>query len=430
MLRSFSMTLAAALLAASVTGCASHRICRVGWECSGGAPTELQTAEAAPGGAHSPVVAAPVSYHAAERLPPLPAPGTRLRSLDADTCQCLAAANAALANALASESQLVACTQSGGCSRQMMAAMQMDALAIREFEERNEAAASALEAFYQLAEAEASRELLQQSLEEIGRMIGYIDQLQAKGLAVDVDQHAVRRQETELREQREQLELSVVQLNGKLRYLLGFEVDDPEPIGPQADLQGTMEPIDVEGAIAEGLARRPDLCTLTILRDSVSKHTLPAVRAGMSQIDPLLGASSARPRLLGQCFTSAADRYEVPFRWQQLNQLLASQHHLATEEIRQAAFTVQTQRSQVAMAREVLDSRRQRLTWLQGRRGLGGVTAFDISKARLEEIAAQRELTHQLVAWRIAQVKLKGAQGLLAAECGYELPARCYGVCP
>ncbi len=40
-------------------------------------------------------------------------------------------------------------------------------------------------------------------------------------------------------------------------------------------------------------------------------------------------------------------------------------------------------------------------------------------------IEAERDLIHQVIAWRIAQVKLEKAQGLLALECGYELPALC-----
>ena len=45
------------------------------------------------------------------------------------------------------------------------------------------------------------------------------------------------------------------------------------------------------------------------------------------------------------------------------------------------------------------------------------VTALDIAAADLKLLDAQRELVHQVMAWRIAQVKLKEAQGLLVFEC-------------
>ena len=42
---------------------------------------------------------------------------------------------------------------------------------------------------------------------------------------------------------------------------------------------------------------------------------------------------------------------------------------------------------------------------------------LDIAAADLQLLDARRELAHQVMAWRIAQVKLKEAQGLLAFEC-------------
>ena len=60
---------------------------------------------------------------------------------------------------------------------------------------------------------------------------------------------------------------------------------------------------------------------------------------------------------------------------------------------------------------------------LTQRRDADGVTAFDLSAAQLELLRAESDMLHRVIAWKIAEAKLKQAQGLLAAECGY-------GVCP
>ena len=48
----------------------------------------------------------------------------------------------------------------------------------------------------------------------------------------------------------------------------------------------------------------------------------------------------------------------------------------------------------------------------------GGVSVLDVGAAELHLIERQSDLVHQVIAWRIAQAKLKEAQGLLAVECG------------
>ena len=42
-----------------------------------------------------------------------------------------------------------------------------------------------------------------------------------------------------------------------------------------------------------------------------------------------------------------------------------------------------------------------------------------VRKARLDLLAVEQDLLHDVIAWKLAVVKLKEAQGLLAVECGY-----------
>ena len=116
-------------------------------------------------------------------------------------------------------------------------------------------------------------------------------------------------------------------------------------------------------------------------------------------------------------------------RRRQLCRLLAGQQRSAAEEIRQAAYAADVRLRQIAIVKEKLDLCEERLEDLRKRRGTGGATAFDISAAKLEVIEAESSLTHQVIAWKIAHVKLKEAQGLLALECGSCLPEACRRTC-
>jgi hypothetical protein len=41
----------------------------------------------------------------------------------------------------------------------------------------------------------------------------------------------------------------------------------------------------------------------------------------------------------------------------------------------------------------------------------------------LDGVAAEQDLLHDVIEWKLAVVKLKQAQGLLATECGWNTPA-------
>jgi hypothetical protein len=43
----------------------------------------------------------------------------------------------------------------------------------------------------------------------------------------------------------------------------------------------------------------------------------------------------------------------------------------------------------------------------------------ELTKARIESYKARGEVVKEFLGWRIANVKLKQAQGILPAECGY-----------
>jgi hypothetical protein len=56
--------------------------------------------------------------------------------------------------------------------------------------------------------------------------------------------------------------------------------------------------------------------------------------------------------------------------------------------------------------------------------------AFRIHRAQLDAIVIEQDLLHDVIEWKLALIKLKQAQGLLAIECGYDAVARSFGGSP
>ena len=143
----------------------------------------------------------------------------------------------------------------------------------------------------------------------------------------------------------------------------------------------------------------------------------------LSQVSPLLGLapqSSGDKGILGICSAlkklHAAER-ELPERRRQLNQYTTEREQEVAVEIRQAAETVELRLRQIALAKESLRGLSSRLADAESRSTTGRATFADVSLARLAAIEADEALLDEIVAWKIAQARLKQSQGLLVAEC-------------
>ena len=103
--------------------------------------------------------------------------------------------------------------------------------------------------------------------------------------------------------------------------------------------------------------------------------------------------------------------------------------NLPGREIRLAIREIETRLKQSAIAAETHASWQQRLGDLKSLREVGSATPQEIQQAQLEVTAAESTLLKQVIAARLAQVKLKEAQGLLAAESGYDIGTCLAGLC-
>lgn len=363
-------------------------------------------------------------------LAPAPGPASYY-VLSARQCQCLAVANAAVADAVDEESQLSAAVSGRGRSaKARSAALQSGLLGYEAAAQRNQAAAEALEWFYRLAEAEATCDLLDESLGEIGRAIEDFDRVEAQGIETKADGAALRRQRTALLDKKSQALLAVEQINGRLRSMLGDSADDQTRIWPRADLSVEVAKVDVEHAVRQGLERRADLNGLRMMLGGVDSADLTAVRAALGRISPSLGGSPSRFPALAQALGTTKQHMEAATRRDQIAGLLARQEKAAEEEIRRAADKVEHSLRQVALAKRQRDAAADRVERLEARRGADGVSAFDVTAAKLELHQAESDLLGKAVAWRIAEVKLLEAAGALAADCGYALPEGDYAAGP
>jgi hypothetical protein len=430
MLRLLSASLWGLLLASLLAGCA-HR------QCSSTA-SGLGTGPTAPQGPNVPQPTATLtergkivadlstlpSYEAVDQALSRPPKPLEYRVLTAGEVQCLAAANSPTARLLVAESEAVLSGGGGGIlhrAAQCAAPMQSKLLNIRAIDERNKAAAMALELFYSLTEAEANRDLLEKSVAEVDHAAANLEQLKQSGLKIPTDRSALDRQKLDWLDRRIQLLSSIRQMQGQLQQLVGFNVDEIMPIWPEADLNVAVEPVDAAAAVTQGLVNRADIAALRMLGGNLDADTLPAARIGMAAINPALGASAAGQGPFGEAGRSA----EAATRQSQAQQALADLEKSAAREIADAAQKIDAALRQIAVAKERWESWKQRVAGLEEKRESDGVTASDLSTARLELLRAEGDAVHRIIAWKIIQVKLKQAQGLLAAECGYGVSASC-----
>lgn len=334
-----------------------------------------------------------------------------LKPIDA---QCAAVTHCPVANALEDESKIIACQAGWRHASQCSAAVLSQAMAYRAADERNRAASRALELFYLLAEAEANRDLLGHSTAQVDAMLEEVQNLQSRGIRLEKGAAEFRRQQLELLDRRAELQLSTAQANSGLRQLMGSKCEETTAFWPEADWRVTVEPSDVDAAVSDGLQRRADLNLLRMLIQRLDADSLDGVRSSLSAVTGTSGSPRAFKGLL-----HAGSGDEVGSRRRQLDDLLARQELTAAEEIRQAVFTMNIRLQQIAVANRQVDYCRDQLQVQRLSRERPGstVTALDVAAADLKLFDARRGLVHQVMAWRIAQVKLKEAQGLLVFEC-------------
>lgn len=354
---------------------------------------------------------------------------TATRELSADETQSLAAANSRLANLTELERQAVAQAAGNFKKAARLVGLQQQLLCLRAVHERNQSASQALQAFYKLAEVRGNGPALESSLAQLNRMQDDLRKVKEQGLKVTADRSALARQQLELHDQQQHLDIGDAQLSEQLRGIIGLNPGEPTRLLPQANLTLTAENIDVDVAVSIGLQTRADLAALRLLLLELDTQTLPAARRGLSQSDPALGVPAPTFGALHKFFKGDTASCKVEIRRAQLTELLDAREQQVASEIRLAVREIETRLKQSAIAAESLASWQQRIGDLRALREVGSATPLEIQQAQLAASAAESALLKQAIAVRLAEVKLKEAQGILAAESGYDVGACLAGLC-
>ena len=288
-------------------------------------------------------------------------------------------------------------------------------------EERNRAAADALEALLLLAEAEDGLNRLTTNLHAVDRLREDVQQLRKQGLAAPESEAKMERERLELVYQQEKTHTSARQLSQQLALLLAIDDLETRQIWPDVDLTVRPEPLEPEAEVATAMVTRADLALLEFLRCAVSPETLPALRQTLGDTAPGLGtgmAGVALGHLLGH-----GDTGESGHRRGQLETLSANRRRNIAREVRSHVAAIDDSVRCIALRKQVLDVQRRHVANLKQQQSVGGATPLDVRRAELEVVTLEQQLVHDVIQWKIALVKLREAQGLLAAQCGYYPPA-------
>jgi hypothetical protein len=221
-------------------------------------------------------------------------------------------------------------------------------------------------------------------------------------------------------------QLDIEQLNGKLRSSLGFDPGAAWRFWPDPGVPvGTEAIADVEEAVRLGLSQRPQLLLLRGMIAHLDKDTLASARMLLGSIGPLLGMASPKPGckalvLAGKVsHVQPGQNAEVESIREQLREYLVERERAVAAEIRAAVYEVRARREMILLARAVAHHWEDRIKDLEKKHAQGMPVFADLSAAYGDWYKARGEVTKEFLAWKIAAVKVKQAQGILPAECGY-----------
>lgn len=251
-----------------------------------------------------------------------------------------------------------------------------------------------------------------------------VKEMKDQGLEVPVDHEDLRRERLELQADAVQLRLGIDTLSSELRQRLGTAASECEqvPVRPVMELDAAPLAIDRKAALAEALARRPQLLMLRAVQCDLDAETLPAVRALLGSANGLLNMDSQKsPGLKSLLIAMLCHRKfegaEVDKSRDQVRQLLIDREQAVIHEVEQAVRTAEAQTELESLARERVAIRHAKMVDLDKKQAKGLTSFAETSRAKTEWLKARSEVVKEVASRHIALVKLKQAQGILAADC-------------
>ena len=340
------------------------------------------------------------------------------RALTESACQCLAAKQTALANALDDEGRIPPKCETPA-DRLKQTVRFHTALELR-----NRAAADALDRYFQLASTEASTDLLRKSFPVLDDLIAKAKAARAADVRFPLDPADLERQRSQMLTQLEQAEAGSELLNIDLKRRLALPPAS-ERLWPTGEFGIDASPAEVDLAVNAALADRPELRGLRAVQASLSVETLSVARDALRAGNPLLGGSPPAPVPRGLARFLSKNRgpdaetlAELDVRRKQLAELITTRERDIADETRAAVVALNAQTRRVQLARDRLDAWAARRADAVKKREANqpGAELLEAQVA-LEWRKAQAEALGEVMAWHQARVRLKAAQGWLAWEC-------------
>jgi len=401
------LRIATLLVLAGAVGCAGRQL-RDCWGMAAGAP-EIIDCEPTERRSVIPDVTA---------IPPLDEftehPKPRYCLLREHDAMCLAARNARAANLLEKESYAVEEQVRHANARESVELTRALLVQLAQHD-RNRTAGQALELFLRLAEAEGAAENVTRRVQITDSILSDIDALRQQGIVPPVSRSEVARGRLELLHEQVELRVTAQQLHDQLVEQLDVVLADGLRFWPEADLVVHAERPDVPSAVATAMARRADLAALRLVMGAGDTALLDVSRTFLSEQHPALGRTDNQARI-GWLFRHAVAGEANVRRWQ-LAELLGDQEQSVARAVTRAAELVGERLEQIALTQQRVTLAREHVENVRQQQQVRG-GQLPIRQAELELLAAELDLLHDVIEWKIAQVRLQQAQGQLPAMCG------------
>ncbi len=367
-----------------------------------------------------------------ERMPEsanLPVPQMCYRALTEQDCQCLAVQEAAIANLLDAENDAQPSQQRQphprfeDLPRQRVIRVLQETRQLAAMEARNQAAATALARYFDLAQAEATLELLLASRKILDEAVTEA----AKGRELQLELYQqLRRDRLDLEKRYINTLLAIEQLNAELQQHLGVDLPKDERFWPVHDWSVPPVAEDIPGLTKFALAHRPELRLLRTLLTELDPETLPVIRQYLQGISGLLGsavpAQARRPIIVAIPLLNHRGKFEAAARRQQLREYLQERERTIAAEVRLSAASLQAQAQLVALAREQSRQRESQLEQARQQLASGLVSTLELSRQVLAWQESRGAVMQAVVGWNKSRIQLKLAQGVFVTECLGDLP--------
>lgn len=290
-------------------------------------------------------------------------------------------------------------------------------------EARNRAAADALVAFFQLADAEGRGDVLRKAVEVLDQLKAAVKVAKAKGAKVPVEADELDRQRAGLLAVLGQADLGAKLLNVDLKRRLGLSGEAADRLLPAGDFGLFVATPEVGAAVAQALERRPDLQALRTVYLRLDTDTLPAAREYLRALPGLTGLIGAGPPALPVVRRAAERRIapslaaldavlvaEVDARRRQLWRVIEEKERGAADEARATVAAVDEQARQVGLARW----RAEQLIGKVAEEKKQGRGAIAEQLAEIEALRARADVIAAVMQWHQARVRLNAATGRYA----------------